>query len=227
MTKLAHRLGLSQALSFTDVYSLTDPDLLAIVPRPCSALLFIAPETPDLIQIRIDEDKDQQSYTGAGADQPVIWFRQTIRHACGLIGLLHGIMNDSAADFIQPNSDLHKLRDGIIPLQPVDRAKLLYDSEMLERVHAEAAQMGDTVAPDAMTYNDGHAFIAYVKGRDGHLYELEGRRKGPVDRGLMEKDEDVLSEAALKMGPLRFVARQEQRGKGLQFSCIALGPSLE
>ncbi|KAK3064308.1 hypothetical protein LTS18_008374, partial [Coniosporium uncinatum] len=160
MTALAHRLGLSQTLSFTDVYSLTDCDLISLVPRPCLALLFIAPEVPELIQMRVDEDVNQPSYTGAGADEPVIWFRQTIRHACGLIGLLHGIVNGEAAEHIRPNTDLHKLRDDLVPLQPVDRAKLLYDSDMLERAHAEAAQSGDTVAPDAMAYEDGHAFIA-------------------------------------------------------------------
>ncbi|KAK3064919.1 hypothetical protein LTS18_002670 [Coniosporium uncinatum] len=142
----------------------------------------------------------------------LIWFRQTIRHACGLIGLLHGIVNGEAAEYIRPNTDLHKLRDDIIPLQPVDRAKLLYDSDMLERAHAEAAQSGDAVAPDTMAYEDGHAFIAYVKGRDGRLYELEGRRKGPVDRGMLEANEDVLSERTLRMGLREYVERASQGG---------------
>jgi len=226
MTALAHRLGLSATLSFTDVYSLTDPDLISLVPRPCLALLFIAPETPELIQMRVDEDADQLSYTGASADEPVVWFRQTIRNACGLIGLLHGVMNGEAAEYIQPESVLQRMRKDVVPLRPVDRAKLIYDSEALERAHAEAAQTGDTVAPDAMAYEDGHAFIAYVKGKDGRLYELEGRRKGPIDRGMLGK-EDVLSERALDMGPGRYVERVSQGSKGLQFSCIALGPSLE
>lgn len=43
MSNLAHKLGLSSDLSFHDVYSLTDPDLLAIVPRPAQALLFTYP----------------------------------------------------------------------------------------------------------------------------------------------------------------------------------------
>lgn len=44
MSDLAHKLGLSKNLNFHDVYSLTDPDLLAIVPRPAQALLFIYPK---------------------------------------------------------------------------------------------------------------------------------------------------------------------------------------
>lgn len=44
MSNLAHKLGLSTNLNFHDVYSLTDPDLLAIAPRPAQALLFIYPK---------------------------------------------------------------------------------------------------------------------------------------------------------------------------------------
>lgn len=44
MSDLAHKLGLSTEHNFHDVYSLTDADLLAIVPRPAQALLFIYPK---------------------------------------------------------------------------------------------------------------------------------------------------------------------------------------
>lgn len=44
MNNLAHKLGLSTDFNFHDVYSLTDPDLLALVPRPAQALLFIYPK---------------------------------------------------------------------------------------------------------------------------------------------------------------------------------------
>lgn len=43
MSELAHKLGLSDEYNFHDVYSLTDPDLVALVPRPAQALLFIYP----------------------------------------------------------------------------------------------------------------------------------------------------------------------------------------
>ncbi|KAF1986482.1 ubiquitin C-terminal hydrolase L3 [Aulographum hederae CBS 113979] len=226
MTALSHHLGLSPALSFTDVYSLTDPSLLSLLPRPCFALLFIAPETPSLIALRDAEDAQLPTYAGSSAAEPILWYRQTIRHACGLIGLLHCITNDPAAGLIMPDSALAKLREEVLGLEPTARAQYLYDSEMLEAAHAQFAAQGDTVAPDALTYDDGHAFIAYVKGSDGHLYELEGRRKGPLDRGGLAEDEDVLSEAALRKGPLRYVEAAEKaggEGKNGQFSCIALG----
>ena len=42
-TSLIHTLGVSPALSFQDVYSLDDPDLLACIPRPVLALILVFP----------------------------------------------------------------------------------------------------------------------------------------------------------------------------------------
>lgn len=67
-----------------------------------------------------------------------------------------------------------------------------------------------------------------MKGTDGHLYELEGRRKGPVDRGALKDDEDLLSEHALSIGVLPFLIREEKANSGvLRFSCTVLAPNAE
>ena len=41
-TDLIHRLGLTSELGCYDVYSIDEPDLLSMVPRPAHALIFIA-----------------------------------------------------------------------------------------------------------------------------------------------------------------------------------------
>ncbi|KIW93854.1 uncharacterized protein Z519_05169 [Cladophialophora bantiana CBS 173.52] len=227
MTKLAHRLGLSPALSFHDAYSLTDPDLMAILPRPASALLFTYPSTATAEAHYNRTNEAEAGYEGSGPGEPVMFYRQTIHHACGLIGLLHCTTNGMAADFIQKGSDLDKLVQNTIPLKPAERAQFLHDSEMLETAHATAAESGDSTAPP-LGEDPGHAFIAFVKGKDGHLWELEGRRKGPVDLGVLEGDEDVLSDKALSLGPLPFLKREEAAGSGdFRFSCTVLAPSVE
>ena len=67
-----------------------------------------------------------------------------------------------------------------------------------------------------------------MKSGDNHLWELDGRRKGPLDRGLLGDDEDVLSETALKLGPRLFMQREAAAGAGdLRFSLITLAGSLE
>lgn len=100
MTALVHKLGLSPALSFHDVYSITDPDMLAFVPRPAAALLLVFPVSPSYETSRTNEDKDKAEYEGRGAGEPVIWYKQTIRNACGLIGILHALSNGLATNFI-------------------------------------------------------------------------------------------------------------------------------
>lgn len=101
MSSLIHTLGLSTALSFHDVFSIEDPELLAFVPRPANALLLVFPVSKSYETARVEEDKDKSEYTGKGADEPVIWYKQTIRNACGLIGILHAVSNGSAKEFIR------------------------------------------------------------------------------------------------------------------------------
>ncbi|KAL2023068.1 hypothetical protein VTK56DRAFT_3978 [Thermocarpiscus australiensis] len=223
MTALLRQLGLSPALQLHDVYSLTDPSLLAFVPRPALALLLVFPVSAAYESHRLAEDALQPDYAGRGAAEPVLWFRQTIRNACGLIGLLHAAANGPARDFVEEGSDLARLLREAVPLAPAERASLLERDEALERAHRGVAEKGDTAAPDARDDVDLH-YVCFVKGGDGALWELDGRRKGPLRRGELGPDEDVLSEKALALGPLKFLERE---AADLRFSCVALAGSLE
>lgn len=225
MNQLAYKLGLSQELEFYDVYSLTDPDLLAIIPRPVFALLVIIPLSDAWHKDREEEDGSKQIYQGVGPDEPVIWFKQTITHACGSIGLLHSVLNSQAADYIKPGSDFDKLRQDAIPLRWAERANMLSESKPFELAHEAAAQLGDTPPPTLEVADKLHQhFVSFVKGKDGHLWELEGSRKGPLDRGALAEDEDALSPRALALGLGRLIDMERNSGGNPRFSCIALGP---
>lgn len=104
MNSLIHKLGLSQKLGFQDVFSIDDPDLLAFVPRPAYALLLIFPVSETYEEFRRSEDSGKEEYDGSGAGEPVVWYRQTIGNACGLIGLLHGVSNGVARSHIRSYS---------------------------------------------------------------------------------------------------------------------------
>lgn len=67
-------------------------------------------------------------------------------------------------------------------------------------------------------------YVCFVKTEDGKLWELDGRRKGPIERGVLSEEEDVLSEKALREGPLKFLGRE---GGDLRFSCVALAGALD
>lgn len=228
MNHLAKALGMDDGLSFYDVYSLTDSDLLAFIPRPVYALLVIIPLTPTWHDARTNEDKDKGEYEGKGTDEPVIWFKQTIGNACGSIGLVHSLLNSKASEHIQPGSTLDQIRQKALPKSMWERAKELEDSDAFEKAHAEAAQLGDTAAPTPISdEHTGQHFVSFVKAKDGHLWELEGGRKGPLDRGVLKDDEDVFSPAALEKGLGRLMRTEAEKGGDLRFSAVALAPSLE
>lgn len=221
MDRLAQRLGLSNELQFYDVYDLNEPELLKHIPRPALALLVIIPLTAAWNQDRMAEDANKEIYAGAGPDEPVIWFKQTIGHACGSIGLLHSLINGPTVQYITPNSDLATLRSDAIPLTMTQRAQMLYDSRPFEFAHKSVEQAGDSYQDASRERNGGH-FVSFVKV-DGKLWELEGSRKGPLERGDLHEDEDVLSPRALDLGIKRIIKLSaDGGGESLRFSCIAL-----
>jgi ubiquitin carboxyl-terminal hydrolase L3 len=100
LTTLIHTLGLSSSLAFHDVWSLDDPSLLNFIPRPVLALLLVFPVSASYESLRVEEDKALPQYEGHGPEEEVVWFRQTIRNACGMMGLLHLASNGGAREFI-------------------------------------------------------------------------------------------------------------------------------
>lgn len=71
-------------------------------------------------------------------------------------------------------------------------------------------------------------YVCFVKSKNNNLWELDGRRKGPLNRGQLSADEDVLSEAALDLGVRSFLKREAAAGRGdLRFSLITLAESFD
>lgn len=100
MSSLVHKLGLSTGLAWHDVYSIDDPSLLAFVPRPAHALLLVFPTSSAYEKARNEEDEPLSYYSGTGPEEEVLWFKQTIGNACGLMGLLHAACNGMTRDLI-------------------------------------------------------------------------------------------------------------------------------
>jgi ubiquitin carboxyl-terminal hydrolase L3 len=231
MNPLAHSLGLPPHLAFHDVYSITDDALLALVPRPVHAVIFLFPITPaSEAALADDEAADGGGTVRAGAaageegkgeraDSPVLWFPQTIGHACGLVALVHACTNGAVARALAPSSPLAALARAAAPLSDAARAALLHDSDVLEAAHAAAAQTGDSRVP-AAEEDVPYGFTAFVRGRDGRLWEMEGRRSGPVDRGVLGEGEDILSERVLGLSVYPYVNREKV--SETRFSCLAL-----
>ncbi|KAM3459287.1 hypothetical protein MY5147_003471 [Beauveria neobassiana] len=222
-TSLLHDLGLSHELGFYDVYSIDDAELLAMIPRPAHALIFITPSKMYYASrkedgIACDMAVEELTYNKTADDDHIMWFRQTIGNACGLYALIHSVANGQGNRYVQQGSLLDRLFTEAKPLRPEPRARVLYDSQELEKAHMKAARKGDSAPPLAESHPPYH-FIAYVKGQDGHLWELEGMTDGPVDRGLLGPEDDVLSPKALELGIRKFLNHSEGDPN---FSIVAL-----
>ncbi|OQO10759.1 hypothetical protein B0A48_04059 [Cryoendolithus antarcticus] len=216
-TSLIHSLGVSSALEFHDVYSLTDPDLLSFIPRPVHALIFIAPGS---VYYRLhDKGKPKVlTYTGHGQEEPVWWCKQTIGHSCGLMALLHSIANGEAKKHVASDSLAGRLLAESTPLPPMERAAVLYDSAELEQAHMAAAVMGDSKAPSS-TEPNGYHFLAFVPGKDGKLWECDGSWDGPIDHGILPEGADMLNSKVIGMGINKYLAVSEGN---LEYSLVAL-----
>ncbi|USW55617.1 Putative peptidase C12, ubiquitin carboxyl-terminal hydrolase [Septoria linicola] len=217
---LIKRLGVTSKVGFYDVYGI-EPDLLSMVPRPVHALIFISP-APVWNNVRktydgYDGNEKHVTYDAAGDGEPVMWFRQTIGHACGLYSLVHAVGNGSGKDYILKDSLVDRLLKQAKPLKRIERADVLYNSKELEEAHMASAVQGDSIVPSA-TEPVGFHFITFTKGDDSHLWELEGCWD-PIDRGALDESEDMLSERAIELGVGKYVKLSEGN---LEFSIIAM-----
>ena len=66
-------------------------------------------------------------------------------------------------------------------MAPEERGEALGQNEKISALHHKIAAEGQTAAPGAEEPLEPH-FVAFVH-KDGHLYELDGHREGPVNHG--------------------------------------------
>ncbi|KAH6795093.1 ubiquitin C-terminal hydrolase 3 [Perilla frutescens var. hirtella] len=169
-----------------DVYGL-DEELLEMVPKPVLAVLFLYPITPQSEEERIQQDssvKVKESSNG------VYFMKQTVGNACGTIGLLHAVGNITSEIKLVEGSYLDKFFKSTANMNPSERAAFLENDREMEVAHSVAATGGDTEASDDV---DTH-FICFTCV-NGQLFELDGRRAGPILHGASSPN-TVLQDAA-------------------------------
>lgn len=155
-----------------DVYGL-DEELLELVPKPVLAVLFLYPLTSESEQERIHQDCINKDPTSG-----VYFMRQTVGNACGTVGLLHAVGNVTSEIQLLEDSYLDKFFKSTASMDPMERAAFLENDREMEVAHSVAATAGETEASDNV---DTH-FICFTCV-DGQLYELDGRRSGPISHG--------------------------------------------
>ncbi|XP_015902749.3 ubiquitin carboxyl-terminal hydrolase 3 [Ziziphus jujuba] len=185
MNQFLWGLGLKEDVAECyDVYGL-DEELLEMVPKPVLAVLFLYPITGQSEEERMLQANEKQEPHGR-----VYFMKQTVGNACGTIGLLHAIGNITSEIKLVDESFLDRFFKSTASMNPLERAAYLESDREMEVAHAVAATGGDT---EASRNVDTH-FICFACV-DGVLYELDGRKTGPISHGASSPD-SLLQDAA-------------------------------
>ncbi|KAJ3293785.1 Ubiquitin carboxyl-terminal hydrolase isozyme L3 [Rhizoclosmatium sp. JEL0117] len=209
MNEYLEKLGIpaSNKIAFTDVWGL-DQDALDFIPRPIKALLLLFPVSA------CEKGEPIGTQVAPSSDGP-LFIKQTIGNACGTIAILHALANGGSSLDLGSGA-MNNLFTKLAPLSPDDRAKALETDEDLKRIHEQSSLEGQTHAPSAEEDVDLH-FIAFVPV-GGKVYELDGRKSGPVLHGTCGDDgEAFLTVSANAIQ--QFIARDPD---GNTFTVVAL-----
>lgn len=213
MNKYISKLGFDTSLyEFTDVFS-TEDWAIEMVPQPVAAVVMLYPLT--------EKQKVQEEKTALKDQLENIWFmKQRIGNACGTIGLLHSVMNSpEGLRAFKANSWLEKFsNDCHKSMSPVEKAERLEGDQEIAKHHDEATSSEENTTDRGSLEDqlDTH-FVALVC-IDNQLYELDGRKEGPVCHGPTTQ-ENLLKDACQVVK--KFMERDPEE---VRFNIMALAP---
>jgi len=173
------KLGLNTAqFGYHDVLAFEDW-AYEMIPKPVIAVLMVFPVSEVEEEFRHRESAMIEA-NGQEVSRNLYYMKQTISNACGTIGLLHSVGNGRHVfpELVFPDSHLDKLLEATKTMTPDEIANYLEEDTALETVHEESAQLGQS---EAVVDVDAH-FVCFTCC-DGCLYELDGRKKFPINHG--------------------------------------------
>eukprot|EP00920_Eleutheroschizon_duboscqi_P034079 GHVT01081754.1.p3 GENE.GHVT01081754.1~~GHVT01081754.1.p3 ORF type:complete len:178 (+),score=42.50 GHVT01081754.1:576-1109(+) len=115
-----------------------------------------------------------------------LWFsKQSVANACGTVGLMHAFANMGADAPYESEGFFGRFFAKSAKLSPEERAKALEEDTEIEKAHHDAEQQGQSRVPPPEEEIDVH-FVTLVPF-DGCLFELDGRKKFPINHGPTTK----------------------------------------
>lgn len=155
----------------------------------------------------------------ASSTKDVFFMKQTVENACGSVALLHVLGNNMAT--VSPGSLMGKFYSSVRELSVDEKGFALENDTQICGLHASFSGLGQTEAPDPSADVDLH-FIAFVRGKDGSLYELDGRMNGPICHGVIDDDmQGAFFQATAKAIQDQFIGDSGN----LNFTAMALTPA--
>jgi ubiquitin carboxyl-terminal hydrolase L3 len=212
-------------LEWADVYTLDEEGMnsLCLPPDKLRALVFLFDcRQADLL---VEDSKDQarcfisSGSINDGKQEPIWYTKQTISNACGTTAVVHALLNQSD---IFPKNDtacclLHEYYLKSREMSWEERASAL---GMLANVHQQCAEIGEAVEDELPDLHYVCFIVGKIPGSDDDsklgLWELDGRKAGPIYHGECEKND--LMKKASDLIQKKWVSKLE----GVSFSMLGM-----
>ena len=226
LNKYISKFGFDTSLyEFVDVFS-TESWALEMIPQPVAAVMVLYPITDNQEAWRAREETERVKELDSISSK-IWWQKQRIGNACGTIGLIHALANiPEGLRAVTYGSKEDCWLKTFFDKCPTEldghiKAEILESDTLLQALHEEASSdeanqtNRGTIDDDVDTH-----FIALVHV-DGGLYELDGRKGGPIRHGDTN-EMDLLSDAC------KVVEKFMSRDPGdLRFTILALAPKYD
>ncbi|KNC45967.1 ubiquitin carboxyl-terminal esterase L3 [Thecamonas trahens ATCC 50062] len=192
-TNFAANLGVPEGkCMFSDIWGLDD-DMLAFLPQPVMAVLLCRPSGLN----KVDRPDPESVYgdDGAPADPPFYMTQiDELGNACGTIAMVHALANTVSALDLADDSILRGFLDSVAEATPLVRGETFAANERIRSLHNGTASQGQSAQPESEASIAAH-FICFAF-HDGILYELDGRKPGPIPLARCSADGVAAAAAA-------------------------------
>jgi len=202
-------LGVGKEWAFSDVLGL-DEELLAFVPAPCIAVMFLFPYSKMKLF--------RKELTPTPVHPDLYFMQQLVGNACGTVAVVHCLANNLHKLSLS-NGFFKQFLEKTKSTTPLERGRLFGREKALHDVHTSMAKDSEvqTEVPAADAKVDFH-FICFVEYH-GQLYELDGAKDFPINHG--PTNPDLFLYDAVKKIKENFIEKLKDE---LLFSVISLGP---
>jgi len=204
MTKYSKILGAKKG-EWVDVFALDD-DSLEVIPKPVVAVVLLFPIS-EAYDAFCKEKDASITEKGQEVSQNLFYLKQYVGNACGTVGVMHSLANNAEFVKLEDGSTLADFIKATAGMTPEARGEELEKFNRISSAHEEVAADGQTAAPSADENLVTH-FVAFVH-KDGSLYELDGRRAGPINHGsttpgTLLKDAAVVCRQRMERDPTEY-----------------------
>lgn len=166
---------------------------------------------------RVAEEAARVAAPAPPPESVPFFMTQEIPNACGTVALLHSVAAASTLGGgpveLPPGSWLHDYMTRAASASPDERAALLAADDTIDAEQAVAVEGGQSAVID----NTWQHFVCFVQ-KGGILWELDGRKGGPINHGPSSSETLLLDAIRVMRG---FMARDPDE---VRFTMLALCP---